>query len=523
MAIGAEAPTIGSAVAWRGLPLPLAALEMRRQVWLDALDRHFFRERCDAQRLLREVVEEIRQAGSLERVAPLVTARVEAALHPEFAAILVREPRERYFRTLSCAPAGQAPPPLSSDGKLVAFLRVLDKPLEITLSDTNWLRQQLPPAEIDLIRQSRTEWLVPIAMVPEQTEGMLALGPKRSEEPYSREDQDLLAAIAASLSLLAQKPAVSVRASLAFEECPKCGACYDSSAERCEREGAALVPVRLPRLLAGRYHIEKRLGRGGMGAVYEATDTALERKVAVKVLRDELIGSNDAAERFRREARVAASFSHNNVVTIHDFGVVADTRAFLVMERLQGLTLRQELIARKRLPAARTLGVLSGVCAALEAAHRRGLIHRDLKPENIFLIEGETPDLAKVLDFGLAKMLPSTSTQATTDTSPRTLLGTLPYMSPEQLRGQPAKPRSDLWALSVVAYEMLAGALPFSLAAAADWQGAVLAGQFTPLARHLPEAPPLWENFFQRAFAQDQTQRPVSAARFFSELERVLA
>jgi serine/threonine-protein kinase len=180
-----------------------------------------------------------------------------------------------------------------------------------------------------------------------------------------------------------------------------------------------------------------------MGTVYSATDRALERRVAVKVIREDLVGSADAAERFRREARVAASFAHPNVVTVHDFGV-ADNRAFLVMELLEGGTLREGLGPHTRFPAARTLSILRHVCAALDAAHRRQLVHRDLKPENIFLVAGESAETAKVLDFGIAKFLPIATQQLTVDTAPGAVLGTLRYMSPEQWRGEDARPAGPL-------------------------------------------------------------------------------
>lgn len=506
-----------------GALVGVAALaHTKRRQWLEALDRRFFRDRYDAQRLLREVVEEVRQAGSFERVAPLVVARIEAAFHPEFAALLAREPREVSYRSLAAAPAGQAPPPLPSDSKLMALMRVLGKPLQVSLTESGWLKQQLPHAETDFLRQARIDLLVPIAGSPERTEALLALGVKRSEEPYTREDQDLLVAIAASLALLLEKPAPGpVRVSEAFEECPQCGTCYDTGAVRCAQEGASLMPMRLPRLLAGRYRLARRRGRGGMGTVYEATDTALERSVAVKVIRDDLVGSADAAERFRREARAAASFSHPNVVTIYDFGVAADTRAFLVMELLEGWTLREELQRHKRLAAPRAVEILRGVCAAVDAGHRRQLIHRDLKPENIFLARGETGESAKVLDFGIAKFL-SAATQPTADTGTGLLVGTLYYMAPEQLHGESAQPAWDLWALAVVAYEMLTGARPFAGATAAECHSALLAGRFTPLATHLPEAPAPWQGFFARALALERAGRPDSAHTFFAELERAL-
>ncbi len=496
---------------------------VRRGQWLEALDRRFFRERYDAQHLLREVVEEVREARGFEQVAPHAVAQIEAALHPEFVALLVRERREANYRTLAAAPAGKAPPPLPSGSKLVALVRLLGKPLEVPHTESGWLQQQLPHQETDFLRQARIDLLVPVAAAPEGREALLALGIKRSEEPYTREDQDLLIAITSSLALLLEKPAVAPAQVLTtFEECPQCGACYDPGAGRCAEEGASLIPVHLPRMLAGRYRLERRRGRGGMGAVYEATDTALERRVAVKVIRDDLVGSAEAAERFRREARTAASFAHPNVATIYDFGVAAGTRAFLVMELLAGATLREELLRKKRLAAPRTLEIMRGVCAAVDAAHRRQLIHRDLKPENIFLVRDETSETAKVLDFGIAKFLP-TATGATADTGSGLLVGTLHYLAPEQLQGLGVEPGWDLWALAVVAYEMLTGAQPFAGATPAEWESAVLAGRFTPLAKHLAEAPARWQEFFARAFALEKDKRPTSALTFFSELERSLA
>jgi hypothetical protein len=270
-------------------------------------------------------------------------------------------------------------------------MRLLGKPLEVPQVSSGWLKEQLPHEETAFLREARIELLVPIATGGDRTEALLVLGLKRSEEPYAREDLDLLVAIASSLALLLEKSSgTGATRSDVFEECPQCGVCYDAGSTHCSQERARLLPVILPRLLSGRYHLERRLGRGGMGTVYVASDRALGRRVAVKVIREDLVGNADAAERFRREARVAASFAHPNVVTVHDFGVAEGTRAYLVMELLEGVTLRDSLSRQKRFPAAQAMPVLRDVCTALEAAHRRQLIHRDLKPENIFLVAGES-------------------------------------------------------------------------------------------------------------------------------------
>ena len=501
--------------------------QARRKQWLEGLDRRFFREHYDAQRLLRDIVEEIRQAGSLDRVAPRAVASIEAALHPEFAALLTMAPGESDYRSLASAPAGQAPPPLPADSKLVALARVLGKPLETPHSESGWLQQQLPHAETDFLRQARIDLLVPVAAAPTGTQVLLALGVKKSEEPYSREDQELLEAIAASLALLLEKPApLPAKVSEAFEECPTCGVCYDTGSGHCAEDSARLAVTRLPRLLAGRYRLDRRRGRGGMGAVYEARDTALDRRVAVKVIRDELVGNAEAAERFQREARAAAGFTHPNVVTIYDFGIASDNRAFLVMELLEGAALREEMKRLGPLPAARVLTVMRGVCTAVEAAHRRQLVHRDLKPENIFLARSETGEVAKVLDFGIAKFLHAAPmgdvTAPTADTGTGALIGTVRYMSPEQLRGGKVGTGWDLWALAVVAYEALTGAHPFAGTTAAEFSSAILAGQFAPVSAHVPDAPATWQEFFSRALSLDATARPASAQELLAEIEKAV-
>ncbi len=416
---------------------------------------------------------------------------------------------------------------MAADSKLATLLQVLGKPLEVSLSGTSWLRQQLPPGETRFLRQARVDLLVPIATSPERTQALLALGPKRSEEPYTGEDLSVLVSIATSLGLLLsfERPAVAAPASPhAFGECPTCGVCYDTGVTRCPQDNAALSEVRFGRLLADRYRLDRRLGRGGMGTVYAATDTELDRRVAAKVIRETLVGSADAADRFRREARATAAFAHPNVVTVHDVGVADGTGAFLVMELLEGMNLREALERHGPLETPRTLAILRGVCAAVEAAHDEQLVHRDLKPENIFLTETRDGETAKVLDFGIAKFLSAPpASESETETAAGVLLGTLKYMSPEQLRGGTVQPAWDLWALGVVAYEMLTGTHPFATATPDDSHRAVLAGRFTPLAAASSDPLGAVQPFFERAFAADVAKRPASARALLGDLEHALA
>ena len=493
------------------------AVHWKRNEWLAAIDRSFFRERYDARQVLSGVVEEIRAARGIDRVAGRVVTQIEAALHPEFVALMIQEPGQEQFNAVAVAPAAAGVwPALPGESKLVGLARVLGKPIEI-LTDTSWLEKRLPAHEIEMFKQDRIDLVVPVESFPHERQVLLILGMRKSEERYSSEDQELLQAIAGGLSLLLVQPTPTI--TTMFNECPECGVCYETNATACRHEGANLTPVNLPRLLSKRYRLERRRGRGGMGTVYEAVDTALDRRVAVKVIRDELLGSSDAAQRFQREAKTSAAFSHPNVVTIHDYSVEG-SRAFLVMELLEGRTVREELAAVHRFEPRRIVTILRDVCSAVDAAHRRHLIHRDLKPENIFLTRGS----AKVLDFGIAKFLGTIDgdavTQAATQTQSGVLIGTVAYMSPEQLMGGDANVLWDLWALAVVTYEMLTGTLPFPRGSADSWRQAIAKGSFIPITEHLAGPNEQWTGFFNRTLSPDSTMRPQTAADFFQALEQ---
>ena len=210
------------------------------------------------------------------------------------------------------------------------------------------------------------------------------------------------------------------------------------------------------------YDVTALIGEGGMGQVYQATDTKLNRQVALKILPEAFATDPDRLARFQREAQVLASLNHPGIAAIYGIKESGDTRA-LVLELVEGPTLADR-ISKGPIPVDEALPIAKQIAEALEAAHEAGVIHRDLKPANIKVREDGT---VKVLDFGLAKRAPSEAlSQATTETyatmtQAGALLRTLPYMAPEQLRGQPADVRSDIWALGLVLYEMVAGERPF--------------------------------------------------------------
>jgi serine/threonine protein kinase len=225
----------------------------------------------------------------------------------------------------------------------------------------------------------------------------------------------------------------------------------------------------------GPYEISSLLGEGGMGQVYQATDTRLGRTVAVKVLPEQLAGDTDTSDRFDREARAVASLSHPNICSLFDIGCEGDTR-YLVMEFLAGQTLADRL-AGGPLPVAEAVAIGGQIAGALGAAHARGIIHRDLKPANVVL----TGNGAKVLDFGLAKFLEGPPVTGSLEDSPtvlatarHTILGTASYMSPDQARGLPLDSRTDAWSLGILIFEMLTGHRPFQGDTVADVLSAVL-------------------------------------------------
>lgn len=265
-----------------------------------------------------------------------------------------------------------------------------------------------------------------------------------------------------------------------MRECPRCERCYDDEVLVCPEEGNNTKHT-LPgaTLLAGRYRLEKRLGRGAMGQVYLARDENLvTRRVALKTVRPDILSDEDMQEgeaiaRFEREARTAASIRHPNVVDVTDFGKTDEGVFFLVMEYVQGETLHHLLRREGTLSVQRTLALLRQVAAGVEAAHDEGILHRDLKPANIFIMQKRKKSgsmasgdgIVKVGDFGLAKIVTEAAAEAISASGPasRGIIGTPEYMAPEQMQpGFKLDARADVYALGTIAYHMLGGRPPFT-------------------------------------------------------------
>jgi hypothetical protein len=529
------------------ISLGLAAFGFRyrteAQRWLD---RRFFRVEYDAREILVALANRVPYETDPSRLVSLVITQIDSALHP--AALAVLAGSDRQLEVVATLRAEVAP--LALDGGLATLLRWSDSPLEVFLDDERSPATRLPAADRTWLASSGMTLLVPILAGTGESrtlEGLIALGPKRSEEPYSAEDRELLSGIAAQLSVAHDLSRLRRQASgsqagsrttptatpsmiagtaapgaPALGMCPACRRCYDLGAlsaagvpAACPEDGASLQPVLgMVPLVDGKYRIDAVIGRGGMGAVFRARDLRLARDVAVKVVRADMVLDPNARARFEREAQIVARLQHPAIVTVFDYGQLPSGAAFLVMEYVAGEDLRHLLKRERTLAPDRAVALISSVADGIDAAHRAGVLHRDLKPENILLpTQGVGP---KVLDFGVAKMTdPAAIEQGVTATEGATVIGTPAYMAPEQLRGDNVDGRADVFSLGVVTYEMVTGRLPFG------------AGSFVDVGmRHndrtqaidLAGVPASLADVVGAALSFDRDRRPPTAAQYAAEL-----
>ncbi|HEX7598334.1 MAG TPA: protein kinase [Polyangia bacterium] len=304
---------------------------------------------------------------------------------------------------------------------------------------------------------------------------------------------------------------------------------------RSADEGSRMVGA----LLAGRYHIKRLRGEGGMGRVYEAEHIEIGKRVAVKVLHPAYSRTPDLVERFRREARAASRIEHPNVVNVTDFGTTAEGSLFFVMEYIEGIELGLLIHREGPLAVNHALRVTEQMCAALQAAHDAGVIHRDLKPENILLVSapiprtpsgqagGETvaaaPEIVKVLDFGIAKSdeLEDSPRVGKRLTRPGVAMGTPEYMAPEQAAGYPADPRSDIYSVGSILYEMLTGVPPYEGDNVMEILHKKANQAPPPLSELRADVPPQVVALVDRAMARDPKRRPQSMAELAREIREV--
>ncbi len=265
------------------------------------------------------------------------------------------------------------------------------------------------------------------------------------------------------------------------------------------------------------------LGEGGMGAVYRAEDLTLGRDVALKFLPAETAADPQARKRLLKEAQAASRLNHPNIATIYEVNAT-EAVPFISMELVTGQTLKQTLLHAAQAPA-QFLSIARQIAEGLQEAHRSGVCHRDIKPANIMI---DSRARVKILDFGLADLTrrervpgEAEETFATRTSTRNSTGGTVPYMSPEQLRGEPADARSDIFSFGVLLYECLAGRLPFQGETSVDILYAILRAPYTPLRTFVPQIDPEWESLIDRCLAKSPAQRCASMDEILQALDRI--
>jgi len=261
-------------------------------------------------------------------------------------------------------------------------------------------------------------------------------------------------------------------------------------------------------VLDGRFHIDFQLAAGGFGAIYRATDIRADAEIALKVLLPQLARDANVVERFRREGKMLASLRDPHTITAYELGEAPDGTLYIVMELLHGVSLYERFRAQGRLPWSRVLHIARGVCSSLAEAHTLGIVHRDLKPANIHLeVRGNDPDFVKVLDFGIAKIVHGNAQDRTELTQAGQMIGTVDYMSPEQMVGGEMTPQSDIYSLGILMYEMISGRTPF---AEAQTPTAILAAVLTqapPLLSTHVDVPPALDHILARCLEREPVAR----------------
>ncbi len=318
-----------------------------------------------------------------------------------------------------------------------------------------------------------------------------------------------------------------------MKSCPECYSEYEDTLKTCPADDALLKTIEKDPLvgttLANRYIIESVIGRGGMGVVYKARSQVMDKHMAIKMLHSHLVSDAEALMRFRREAKTVAAVKHHHIITLFDFGMSAQRQPYLVMEFLEGRSLKSAIKDNGPLPLERVAHIYQQVIEALDTAHAVDLVHRDLKPENIMLSHyANDDDWVTIVDFGLSKLVEKTKTSQEDSyqiTKIGDVCGSPPYMSPEQcLSSQVVDPRSDIYSVAICIYETLSGKLPFNAKSAIEMLDAHLYATPIPFNQTLAELKVCTEltNVLNKALQKEPEKRHQTIAEFGTEFSEAV-
>ena len=492
--------------------------------WADFVRERILGERLDAHASVVALSVAAAESGDAQAPWLALVGEVEHALSVENADVLLRD-----VRSGICAPVvgtRYRPPAVSSI--LVESLRLAPEPVSLDLDRPSAVAPWLSEADRQWLLDSSCRLLVPIPDAAGDLLAILALGRKRSGTPYTGADRRFLWRVASAAARLFETTARvepagpggagergrNLPGPEAFE-CPDCGL-MAGAAGPCAC-GGVRGGSPLPLVLAGKFRIERRIGRGGMGIVYRAIDMSLDRPVAVKTLPP---ASARSAGRLRREARAMAALVHPNLAAIYSLETWRGL-PLLVVEYLPGGTLA-DLLAGGPVSPARAVAMGKALASALDTMHASGILHRDVKPGNIGLLRDLTP---KLLDFGLAHLLgerAAAAAKASPGTRPETLdpMGTAAYLPPEGVRAAADGPSRDLWALALVLYEAVSGVNPRRRGAGGS-RHRPAPGEIPDLRRLAPACPAPLAEFLAGCLSADPRRRPQTARRFLESLHAV--
>lgn len=500
------------------------------------IERLFGRSSVEHADLIPQLTHRFRSSSSESEIVAAAVSQLDQMLPLEEACIFLSD-EEGSFRSQS-----EAGPTFGASG-IVSIVEQTHEPIDVfeLLRDT---RRELPVEEREWLAEHEIAYIFPMITGGGSVTGFLAVAEKRSELPFEDNERALLASVADATAIALenqilrtpgafshrtplQDPPGEAIATSDASVCTACGLVMPPGSEtRCPEDRAVLVPLPMPRLLSGKYRLERRIGEGGMGVVYLARDLSLGRHVAIKAL-PRL--SSEAAARLRREARATAGIAHPSIATIY---AVETWRGqpIVVLEYVSGGTWDRMIDDEPR-PLAEVISTGVAVASALDAAHGLGVLHRDIKPSNIgFTGSGDV----RVLDFGLAKFLDASHVQMGKGrenypgagdnlslTRSDTVVGTPAYIAPEAALGAPAAPSFDLWSLAITLYEALTSTNPNAAATSGGTLNRILESNIPDVREYRPAVPDALADLLANALSRDIMRRPQTAAAFAAALRSI--